>query len=189
MVAVREPRLTFPKKGERRGVPKGVLEHFVRGDQYHSAGEFTSALAEYDAALAIWRDSAYLLNNRGDALYHLGRYDEAIRAFEGAIALQPHLAEAHVGRGAALLELNRHEDALSAFEKAVQLAPHYLDAHVNRWLALRRMGRVEDADAAIKEGLAVVPDAELVAFLNEVQWRKAHGSAPACPHIRRTASI
>jgi tetratricopeptide (TPR) repeat protein len=172
MVAVREPRLTFPKREERRAVPKGVLGHFVRGDQFHSAAQFALALAEYDAALYIWRDSAYLLNNRADALYHLGRYEEAIRAFEGAIALRPDLTEAHVGRGVALIALNRHQEALQALEKAIEVRPDYLDAHVNRSLALRRMGRLEDADAAINEGLALAHDADLVALLNELQEEK-----------------
>jgi Tfp pilus assembly protein PilF len=123
MVAVREPRLTFPKKEERRAVPKGVLEHFVRGDQYHSAAQFALALAEYDTALAIWRDSAYLLNNKGDALYHLGRYEEALQAFEKAIEARPEYFDALFNRGLTLLKMGLLEEAEAAVKEAVTFLP------------------------------------------------------------------
>jgi tetratricopeptide (TPR) repeat protein len=123
MVAVREPRLTSPKKAERRGVPKGVLDHFVRGDQFHSAGQFASALAEYDAALAVWHDSAYLLNNRGDALYHLGHYEEALQAFERAIEVRPEYFDALFNRGLTLLQMGLLEEADAAIKQAVTFLP------------------------------------------------------------------
>ena len=123
MVAIREPRLAFPKRGERRAVPKGVLDHFVRGDEFHRAAQFALALAEYDAALRIWRDSAYLLNNRGDALYHLGRYEEALHAFEKAIQVRPDYSDAHFNRGLTLLKMGALEDADAAIKAALTLLP------------------------------------------------------------------
>ena len=123
MVAVREPRLTSPKREERRAVPKGVLEHFVRGDEFHRAAQFGLALAEYDAALAVWRDNAYLLNNRGDALYHLGRYEQALQAFESAIEMRPDYRDAHFNRSLTLHRMGRLEDADAAIKEALSLLP------------------------------------------------------------------
>jgi hypothetical protein len=96
--------------------------YFYRGLHYVEAGDYTAAVADYTACLALFaqesRSEIYnLYAFRGEAFSLTGRYPEALADFDRAIALFPHrLYRYH--RGMVLQKLGRFGEA----QQELQLA-------------------------------------------------------------------
>jgi tetratricopeptide (TPR) repeat protein len=114
-----------------------------RGASLRDLGRYQEALADFEEALALWRELAAAnpahqpnlartLQNRGASLRDLGRHQGALADFEEALALwrelaaanpahQPSLANTLQNRGASLRDLGRHQEALADDEEALVL--------------------------------------------------------------------
>ncbi|MEM9006158.1 MAG: tetratricopeptide repeat protein [Cyanobacteria bacterium P01_F01_bin.86] len=99
--------------------------------------DFATAIAAYDAALALQPDDPTALYNKGIALSNLGRYEVAIAAYDAALALQPDAPSALNNKGYALSNLGRYEAAIAAYDAALALQSDDPTALNNKGLALR----------------------------------------------------
>ena len=154
--------------------------HIVRAEEARRGENHQRALAEYEAALAIFPDMIGLHETIG--LIHIDQrdYEEAAAAFERALA---HGASAHGAAnnlGIALLQLDRIEEAEAAFRQAVDWQPDYAAAHYNLASLAARQDRPGEALAQYERYIRLVPeDVNATLTLAGILFRGRHWSEAA----------
>ena len=121
-------------------------------------GHYQEALASFDQAITINRNSTDTWCGIGNALYYLGRYEEAIISFDKALVLKPDYYEALYNRGIALSDLGRYEEAITSYDKALQFKPDSHEIWNGRGFALFDLGRYEEAITSFDKVLEFKPD-------------------------------
>jgi len=100
-----------------------------RGNIEAASGDMTSALADYDAALAMNPKMADIYLDRGSALMRATRYDEARASFDQAVALGgDNVYLAYFNRALAEEKAGDINNAYQDYKQAVALAPNYQPA-------------------------------------------------------------
>ena len=110
-------------------------------------GDPASALAPFDAALALRPGYARAHVNRGGALEELGRYAEAAEAYGAALEIAPGLYRVHLRRALVLLALDRRSAALRHFARtrALRRDPAAMGADHPSFARASRLKLVHDA--------------------------------------------
>ena len=90
---------------------------------YKSLGECDTAAEDYDTAISLQPDNAYLHHSRGLALLNDGEHRTAIAEFDRAIELDPDYDEPYNERGVARVELGEHRRAVEDFDQFMRLNP------------------------------------------------------------------
>jgi tetratricopeptide (TPR) repeat protein len=140
--------------------PDTLLKAYLsRAGAYEQLGDAAPALADYDRAVALDKNSAATLVLRGQFHGVRGETDAAIADFDAAIAINPANAQAWYGRGVTFKRKGATDRALADFSKAIEIDPEYTTA-----LALRASTHFDRAeyDAAIADftrALRQFPDA------------------------------
>jgi tetratricopeptide (TPR) repeat protein len=130
--ALRGPRLTHA----------GEVQLLInRGVTYLRRRESERALADFDAAIAINRESGEAHLNRGAALVQLRRFGEAVPAITEALGLgvpEPH--KAYYNRGAAREALGDTRGAFEDYSTALEIQPDWgpANAELARFVRNRR---------------------------------------------------
>jgi len=141
----------------------------------HNAGDFTGALAAYDAALAAAPTVAAVHCARGNALAMLRQLDQAVAAFESCLTLDPANVMALYNRATAFVQMQRWDDALTALGDIVARYPAIADAWNNRAGVLQALGRYEEA----LDSLEQVPSAAAARCARLLQCRNHAADAQA----------
>jgi len=135
-----------------------VEELINQGNDLEDMGQFDSALACYDRALAMNPDYARAHSNRGNVLQLLQRFDDALNSYDRALAVRPDYAEAFFNRGNALRALHRFDEALSSYDYALAIKPEFVMALVARGGVLQDLKRFADALDCYDRALVMQPD-------------------------------
>ncbi|HLO76333.1 MAG TPA: tetratricopeptide repeat protein, partial [Magnetospirillum sp.] len=112
-------------------------------ERARAAGDFSTALALYDATLCIYPDHVDALAGRGAALRALGRPHEALAPLIEALSRDPDHAEARLELPQALREDNRHAEARSLYALLLRAA----NAPAQAWHGLAMLCLSEGRDA------------------------------------------
>jgi tetratricopeptide (TPR) repeat protein len=99
-----------------------------RANQLAFAGDFDSALAEYERAARFAPDDPEIEHNWGTILLRQGKLGEAARHFEKAIGINPSSADSLYNLGVALEGLGRTEEAIRHFTAAAAIDPQHVAA-------------------------------------------------------------
>jgi predicted O-linked N-acetylglucosamine transferase (SPINDLY family) len=167
-----------------------ALAEANRGEIFLGRGAPISALAAFDAALAVDAAIPAVWNNRGLALAELKRHDEALVCFDRVIALLPDSVQGHNNRGDALRALRRLDEALASFDRALALDPRDWATHNNRAIALTFMNRLDEALAAYDAALALRPDIpEALHARGNLLWTRKAQLAPALADLERLVRL
>jgi tetratricopeptide (TPR) repeat protein len=78
-----------PNPPSAQGEPGFVERHNTLGVRLGTAGRHDQAIAQFQAAIALAPEAAYLHNNLGFSLLASGKYEEAVKALEQAARLDP----------------------------------------------------------------------------------------------------
>lgn len=108
--------------------------------------QWTEALTEIDAALAINPHDASWHAQRGHILDQLDRYEDAISAYRSALSLGISDLEVETVLGIDLIRVGRYEEAVRLFEKLSREHPDYEPALCYRIAAHTRLGQYELAE-------------------------------------------
>lgn len=117
-----------------------------RAQQLFESCQWTEALKELEAAIAIDPSHAAWHANRGTILDQLHRYTEAIDSYRQALELEPNDRDVRSQLGIDLARTGRFEEALANFEELAKTAPDYEPAYCHRIAILARLGRHEEAE-------------------------------------------
>jgi tetratricopeptide (TPR) repeat protein len=118
------------------------------GGAAFAVGNFESARASYEQALAKKPDDPDALNSLGQVLVRLGKVDEAVVRFERAVALAPSKSTYHFNLAHAVGQLGLWDRAVEEYRAAVALFPEDYATQFNLAMALHKKG---DDPAAIPE--------------------------------------
>lgn len=148
-----------PLAARRQGVPDGqpastepaerpFMDASAVAATAYSAGDFTSALQGFQAAIEKNPQDAESLSNLGQVLVRLGRTEEALAYFDRAIAQIPDRWAYHFNRARALGLLGRWDEAIAGYRRAQLLFPGDYATTFNLAVALHKKG---DDAAAVDE--------------------------------------
>jgi len=134
--------------------PRNALYPYWLGRIDYDAMQFTSAVANFQKALAL--DPAYMktYDNLGLCYEALGQYDEAIKTYEQAIRLNREKAQPSpwppVNLGTLLVKLGRLEEAESALLESLRYDPRFPQARYQMGLLLEKQKKDNEAVAQLK---------------------------------------
>lgn len=98
-------------------------EHKKKGNQYFSAGEYSTAVCEYTHAIECNPFNHIYYSNRAACYTCLDNVELAIRDARKCIELNPSFSKGYSRLSAALEKKGELEEALAAIEKAASLEP------------------------------------------------------------------
>ena len=143
--AVKGPPLDVEKK-PNGGKPRSSF-YLEAGISYEEAGQYESAISEFDMAIQLDSDNAYAYHLRALSYSKLGRLSEAISDYTSAIQVNPDFGDAYYRRGDCYIQLGYYQHAIDDYSKDIQLAPNFAKAYTGRANAYRQLGQTADADA------------------------------------------
>jgi adenylate cyclase len=156
---------------------KDPAAHCYLGRLLAQMGEYPSAMAEFDAALALNPSFSMAHYGRGLALTFSGDSEEGLEAFQTAMHLSPHDPQMWLFEmlsGYAEMQRLNHEESLIWADKSVRHPAAGFYAHAGRAIALAYLGRDSEAAAARKKTLVLKPDMSFT-FIHKTwpHWNKA----------------
>ncbi len=108
----------------------------------------SSALDDFDRAVAAKPSEPNMYARRGDCHAALGDHQRALANYRRALGLDSKLFDVHRSMGQALVACGEHRKALVAYDRAIRLAPRYVDFYLER-SAIRE--HLDDIVAAIQD--------------------------------------
>lgn len=168
-----------------------------RGSDRVLAGKIESAIADFDAAIAIAPKEALPRYNRGTAQLLGGDVKGAIEDFTLTIGLDPTFVPAYVRRGEARHDLEDLDGSLIDFDTALRLSPDDPDTLAQRATVRADRSDFDGAIHDIERALAMAPkdwemrdDAEgilgAIRKAKEAQDKHDHHSPELGPHTHET---
>jgi Flp pilus assembly protein TadD len=142
--------------------------HLLLGIRDAEEGNFESAVARYEQALALDPEYAAACNYMGVARANQGNAEEAIRWYGKAIEIDPQYGEARNNLGYALAQSGRRIEAIEQYEAALRLRPGLALTHNNLGLELVRLGRAAEAVPHFEK--AATYDPEHYEACNNLAW-------------------
>jgi len=140
-----------------RQQPQSVPAHINLGVAYDEKNLPERAVSEYQKALELYPELAFLHYNLGAAYQSLGLTDEAIGEFKEVIRLEPEFALAHCNLGHAYFEKGLYEQARAECEIAVTLDPGFALAHCNLGAVYVQRGMYDEAAGEYEWALRIDP--------------------------------
>lgn len=133
------------------------LHHVRVADEYASAGDFDSAIAEIEKAVAINPQRARTYRLWGVILMSQGKFAEAERQIRQAVKLKPDDCQAHWNLANIAMIEGRQDEAEEMFRKAIAIDPFYLPARLDFAALLLKIGRVNQGLSQLTEASQVEP--------------------------------
>lgn len=142
-----------------------------RGWRKEKAGDFSGAIADYSAGLAIQPKSVDVRFYRGLLYAAFGRFNEAIQDFDVALKEAPKRADIYLVRGDTHAQAVHKKEALADYDSAIRLATNSAPGDVIRARAYKEKGDYARAAAFFEQARRRSPRDDDV--LNSFAWFKA----------------
>jgi lipoprotein NlpI len=139
--------------------------HFDRGLAWANSGNYSKAIADYNAAIRINPHLVDAYHSRGVAWVKKGEFDKAIPNFDQVIQFDAQNAEAYDGRGVAWLHKGEYDTATADFDQAISLNAHDTVAIYHRGLAGFNQGKFANAATDFAQKLQLSQDGTSVILL------------------------
>ena len=137
--------------------PNNPAIHLNHGNVLVALARHESALAAYDAALALSAGHREITLRRCAVLESLRRFEDALAGYDRLLTANPQDTEAWFRRGVALVELKRHHEAVDSYDHVLEAQPHMAEALNNRGIAQWHAGEYEDAVASYDRAITARP--------------------------------
>jgi tetratricopeptide (TPR) repeat protein len=128
---------------------------FREGSSLAALGNHEAAIQQFDLAIPLIAEPAFVLKQRGTSYHALGNYTAAVEDFSEAIRLNAEDANAFFKRGAAYQELEDYVAAIASYDEAIRLNPEFAAAFQSRGTANELLGNqvAAERDLAVATGL------------------------------------
>jgi tetratricopeptide (TPR) repeat protein len=140
------------------GVSYAAIESNRAAAAAYATGDFATALAQLEAAVAASPDDAAVRNNLGQLLVRQGRAAEALPHFDEAVRLDSRRWEFRFNRARTYGLLNRWSEAVTEYRAAAQAFPEDHATLYNLGLALLRVRDFGAAASTLEQAVAAAPD-------------------------------
>ena len=142
-----------PLAAKDEGMARPFLDPSGKGATAYIAGDYATALKQYQEAVTRNPQDAESLSNLGQVLVRMNRVEEALPFFQRALAIVPDRWSYQFNLARALGLLGRMNDAITAYRRAQQLFPDDYVTTFNLALALHKSG---DDAAAVEQYLRAI---------------------------------
>ena len=157
-----------------------VNAHFEQGIALFNAGQFSEALAEFNAALAIDPNQPGIVARTGDCLVRLNRNEEALAAYERAIEIDPGDASLYAQKGVVLSRLGRTAESQEFFKRSAELDPRGAAQNFfNLGATLFNASEMDKAAEAFKQSIAADPNYAESYYMLGISLANDEGMFPA----------
>jgi Tfp pilus assembly protein PilF len=136
---------------------QNYVAHTNLGDALDKRGRYGEAMSNYEEALRIKPDDAFVYDKLATDLDIVGRPDDAVAFYRKSLQLDPGNARVHNNYGITLIRRGETDEAIKQFMQAVQLDSELVDAHYNLGLALADEGKNQEAIQHYIEALKLSP--------------------------------
>ena len=163
--------------------PGSALAHAAKGQVLRAQRRFAEAIPEYEAVLALNRNSPGALFCLGQCKLYPGSIEEAIRLVEQAIRLSPHdpqLGLWYSQNGFAYLLQSRIDEAIPILERGRNLMPDHPGPHLYLASAYGLKGETEQAAAELAEARRLAGEGRL----SNLAKMKEGGYVGVVPSVR-----
>ena len=150
------------ERGNREPREARSIALMNRGITYHDTERYDSAIADFNAVLALDPDYAPAFNRRAMAFRYKPDPDRALPDFDRAIAMEPNNASYAFNRGNIHLDLGQYDRAIADYDRAIGINPKFAIAYNQRAVAYRRKGDYVRAIADYTASLPLNPRPALV---------------------------
>ncbi|MDD1682595.1 MAG: tetratricopeptide repeat protein [Methanoregula sp.] len=130
----------------------------AQGDALVKTKNYSEAIAAYEQAIYLDKNTFTAWNGKADALNRAQKYTDALAASDKALALDPSNTKGWINRGYILYNLGRYDDELKAYETAISLEPDNAEAWFNKGYSLAGLKRYDEALAAFDKVKEIRPD-------------------------------
>lgn len=120
---------------------------FREGISLAALGNHEEAILNYDEAIRLLEEPAFVHKQRGASYLALGDYEAAVTDYGEAIRLNAEDANAYYNRGVAYRELEDHVAAIENYDEAIRLDPEFASAYHNRGISNEALGNNEAAES------------------------------------------
>ncbi len=117
----------------------------LRGTAYAQIGEYSEALKDFNAAIAMNPNYYQAYNNRALLHYKTKKYEQAMTDYNEAIRLAPKYHLAYIGRGRLHQRMKRVSLALADFSHAIDIYGEHPVAYYQRGLIYQKLNQHENA--------------------------------------------
>lgn len=131
--------------------------YFTRGVQRYEAGDFESALGDFDCAIGEGSDNPDYYNYRGIIHNHLGNSADAINDYNAALELDETYAYAYNNRGNVYYDRGLYDRAFDDYELAIEYDSIPNVPYYNRGLLYYEQGDYESAEGDLLSSLDADP--------------------------------
>jgi TolB-like protein len=131
--------------------PDYAFAYYVRGISWiFSKNEFNRGIEDFEHALELEPDNAFMIAAMGKGAFVTGQFDRAIAQYKAALALEPVVPEFYWFMGMAYLSSGRLDEAERSFGKLLDLSP---DSYGNAvlWETKFLKGELEAASSQLAE--------------------------------------
>lgn len=131
--------------------PANAEAYYNRGFERLEIGDYSGAMADYDAAIALAPDRATSYNNRGLAKYYLDNLPGAIADYSQAIELNPDEPVTYFNRAVAYYKIGNYRQSIADYTQVIQrqdgirISAENTGAYFQRAEAYRQLGEYESA--------------------------------------------
>jgi serine/threonine protein kinase/Flp pilus assembly protein TadD len=152
------------------------------------AGEFDTAVALYQKALALEPNYAVAHLELGNVYVKMGRTEEAIASYRESIRASPTYSTHYYLLGNALRRQGRLDLAVVAYRECLRLNPDSFDARYFLGHTLRAQGLLDEAITVYQEFVGQKTNKSLgrLTRISDIAWYVAESSEPA-PRVRQRA--
>ena len=147
------PAASAPSAAKDEGMARPFLDPSGKGAAAYMAGDYATALKQYQEAVTRHPQDAESLSNLGQVLVRMNRVEEALPFFQRALAIVPDRWSYQFNLARALGLLGRMNEAIAAYRRAQQLFPDDYVTTFNLALALHKSG---DDAAAVEQYLRAI---------------------------------
>jgi adenylate cyclase len=155
--------------------PHSAAAHVIKGRLRQAQGRGDESQVEWETAIALDPNSAWVIRHFGSAMVFQGKPEVAIPYLEKAIRLDPRsvfIFNAYSALGRCYLFLGHTEKAIATLRTARALAPDAWFIHFNLAGALGFNGDIEEAKGEIAEAVKLRPKANSIAGYQAIQVRQ-----------------
>ena len=130
----------------------------VQAMAHAQKGQFSTALAELDQAIALSGQNANLYDARGSVLLRMAELARAKADIDRALSIDPTNLDAQAHAANLLDQQGEHAKAVAEFDRIIGINPQHIPSHIGKGVALLGLGQFERALAEFDRALAITPN-------------------------------
>jgi tetratricopeptide (TPR) repeat protein len=132
-----------------------ALDYCNRGIAHYQAKEYDAAIEDFNTALGIDPDYAYIFEWRGHAYSGKGEKDKALADYTRMVELEPERTDGWRCRGGYYHETGEYDKAIADFTQCIAIMPEHPSYWANRGVSYFEKGDYDKALADLDKSIAI----------------------------------